>query len=455
MDSLLHTARAGSAPPTAVTHSGFRLREWAPVYAAFSTRCALLLLVVCTRGPAALIATDTESYIIPGRTLLHGHFGWPIPEINRTPGYPLFAVLTGMWGNHPVATAFAQILIDCLSAWLVMRIARQLFRSNRAGTLAGYLYAFEPLAILSTCAILSDSLYVATLLAMITVLLEYGHQPRWRHLLHAALWLGASAYVRPSSYYLPFVLAAYLLLWPRRLRFAQRCRASAAFLLVCMSLLAVWQVRNSIVAGYRGFSSIAEKELYFYLAAGVQANLQHRDFEQVQKDLGFHDEAKYLAAHPGQLAWTRAQRFAFMRRDALHTIASHPILYARLHLTGMAVVLFVPPAIDYLRLFNLYPEHGGLLGKVVDAGRLRTLAWILLHRPAVFFLMIAMFILLMAYYACALRGVAGSRASGRGLLLCIAAYFVLIAGGPHAVARYRMPLVPVICIFGGAGPRLD
>ena len=233
---------------------------------------------------------------------------------------------------------------------------------------------------------------------MTTLLLAYGREPRWRPLLYAALWLVASAYVRPSSYYLPFVLPPTCCSGRASFGFWRRCQASVAFLLVCMSLLAIWQVRNTVVADYRGFSSIADKELYFYLAAGVQANLQHRDFE-AEKDLGWHDESRYLAAHPSQLTWTRAQRFAFMRRQAFNTIVSHPVIYARLHAVGMGVVLFVPPAIGYLRLFNLYPEHGGLLGKVVDAGPLHALAWILLHSPFVFFLMLAMFLLLTTYYA--------------------------------------------------------
>jgi 4-amino-4-deoxy-L-arabinose transferase-like glycosyltransferase len=332
-----------------------------------------------------------------------------------------------------------------------MRIACQIFASSKVSRIAGYLYAFEPLAILSTCAILPDSLQVAFLLAMTTVLLEYKREPRWGRLVCASLWLAVSAYVKPSSYYLPLFLAAFLLVVPREVRFSQRLKASTAFVLLCMSLLAIWQIRNSTVSGYRGFSSIAETNLYYYLAAGVQANMQHRSFLEVQSDLGYNDEMKYLARNPDQLAWTRAQRLAFMKHEAIHTIASRPMLYAQLHAIGMGVVLFSPPATDFLRLINMYPEHGGLLGKVVDVGPLRTLGWILVHRPAVLFTMVLMFVVLMAYYACALKGLVRSNGDGKGLLLWIALYFVLISGGPQSVSRYRLSLTPFVCVLGAAG----
>ena len=88
----------GLAPPhgprqprssVASTHSGFRPCDWAPVCAAFLTRCTLLLVVLGTRGSSGFIATDTESYIVPGRTLLHG------PSAGRSGNQP-----------HPRLSAF-------------------------------------------------------------------------------------------------------------------------------------------------------------------------------------------------------------------------------------------------------------------------------------------------------------------------------------------------------------
>lgn len=415
----------------AASYGWLRMNEWAPICAAFLTRFTFLVFLLRTRGQSALIAPDTASYVNPGRALLHGHFGWPVPEIERTPGYPLFAALTGMWGNHVVWTAIAQIALECVSTWLVMRIARQLSGSAKVSRLAGYLYAIEPLAIMFACLILSEALYTTALLAMTSVLLDYRREPRWGRLAHAWMWLVVSAYVRPTSYYLPFVVSAYLLLQLSERRFWQRLKASAATVLVCMSLMGIWQVRNDLVTGYRGFSSVQETNLYYYLAAGVQAAVQHRSLLAVQDELKLQ-----LARNSNAATWSRAQEFAFMKHEALHTIASHPWVYARLHVIGMGHVLFGP---------HVERPAG------VAAGPLGSAKWMLANRPAVLLPMIFLVVLQLVYYACALRGVVRSKSPGQGLLLWMALYFVLIAGGPQADSRYRLPIVPSACALAAIG----
>jgi len=36
-------------------------------------------------------------------------------------------------------------------------------------------------------------------------------------------------------------------------------------------------------------------------------------------------------------------------------------------------------------------------------------------------------------------------------LLLIMAYFWFVSGGPHAVDRFRHPLMPLVCLFAGSG----
>lgn len=37
------------------------------------------------------------------------------------------------------------------------------------------------------------------------------------------------------------------------------------------------------------------------------------------------------------------------------------------------------------------------------------------------------------------------------LLLAVGAYFVLVSGGPAAENRFRLPIMPIVCLFAGAG----
>jgi hypothetical protein len=67
----------------------------APVALATALRLALLALALARTGTGVIASGDTESYLEPGRNLLlHGRFvTGALPEIDRTPGYPLFLAL--------------------------------------------------------------------------------------------------------------------------------------------------------------------------------------------------------------------------------------------------------------------------------------------------------------------------------------------------------------------------
>jgi CHASE2 domain-containing sensor protein len=62
-------------------------------------------------------------------------------------------------------------------------------------------------------------------------------------------------------------------------------------------------------------------------------------------------------------------------------------------------------------------------------------------------------IVLLAYYASAIYGIC----FGRGervplfLLIGIALYFLFISGGAQAVGRYRLPVMPEVCILAAGG----
>ncbi|MFZ1005878.1 MAG: hypothetical protein WAN65_03515, partial [Candidatus Sulfotelmatobacter sp.] len=217
-------------------------------------------------------------------------------------------------------------------------------------------------------------------------------------------------------------------------------------------LIGGWQVRNRRIAGYSGFSAISDINLYFYEAAAVQAKTEHRGFVQVQKELG--SSPQYIAAHPEQANWTTIERFHYMRTEGRRIILSNLPLYLRVRFIGVAVVGFDPSATELLRLVGAYPQNGGgLLGKTADLGMVEGLEWVARHRPAVFVVFFLLSGVLLCYYAFALAGAIWGRADRFGFAIIVGCslYFLLISGGPSAVGRFRHPIMPFICMFGGAG----
>jgi len=426
-------------------------RKAVPVIAAVAVRLLLMAAALWRGGVDALIQTDTGSYLRPGTNLLlHGQFAsGGLPEISRTPGYPLFLAVFSCAG--PLAVALAQILLAAGSVYLVGRIARALFSGERVALAAMWIYAFEPLAAGYSVVLLSETLYVFLLLLGIERLIAFLSTNRLRLLAVSGLSLAAAAFVRPIGYYLPFALAIGLAVALRRSP-SLRWKAPAVLLLCSLPWLVAWQVRNLLETGFSGFSSIQAQNLYYYNAGEITAQLQHRPLTQVQSDLGYDTAAVLLTRHPDAASWTRAQRLAFMRSDALSVIAANPYLFLRTHVYGMLRTAFNPGAAVLLDLFGT-PVDSRTLNGELDVGPFRA-AWQVVHNfPVQAAVMAVLALILFALYALALRGLLHRRlpAVFLGLLLGVAFYFLLLSGGAAGAARLRVPYMPIVCILAAAG----
>jgi 4-amino-4-deoxy-L-arabinose transferase-like glycosyltransferase len=421
-------------------------------------RVGLMLAGFLRTGTDVMTQGDTASYLLPARSLLHGGFtSGGTPEIDRTPGYPIFLMLTGMSHDNVLLAVLAQVAISILSLVLISRIAGRVFHSRTAAIFAVWLYAIEPLSLLSTVRLMPETLFVLLLLCVIDRLLAYLKDSRISALALAGVALAAATYVRPVSYYLVAPLACLLVVAaPRRHGFWWK---GPALLLLCtVPWLAAWQVRNRIETGYSGFSSIVEKNLYFYQSAEVIAELQHLSLGAEQMQLGYQqpgvpDEASYLARHPEQQEWSLVQRLGYMRSQSLSVLGQHRLLYLKTHFAGVAVVAFTPCATELLQLLRLYPDQRSMPRRILNEGILGSAVHVLGDNPVVAVAMIILEVLLLLYYAAALRGFthAGADKTALWLLAGVVLYFLLISGGAQAVGRYRAPVMPVLCVLAGGG----
>jgi len=77
----------------------------------------------------------------------------------------------------------------------------------------------------------------------------------------------------------------------------------------------------------------------------------------------------------------------------------------------------------------------------------------MLAHPGVTMTMAVLEAFLLLLYALAARGVFSYRAATVPLLtlIGIALYFLLISGGAQAVGRYRLPVMPELCILAAGG----
>jgi 4-amino-4-deoxy-L-arabinose transferase-like glycosyltransferase len=399
---------------------------------------------------------DTVSYVVPAHQLathlkFYSNTG---PEIRRTPGYPILLTAGLLLGRLELVTIVVQILLSCFTVYMVYRMAQLLFDSEKAAILAAMLYAVEPLSIFYVSQLLTETLFTALLVVWFYFLLKYLKQPSLRYLIVSGLALAASIYVRPVGYFLPAVIAAGLMLWELsddRLDWPRLTTHLAIFLAVSMGTTFLWQVRNRVEAGYPGFSSISSVNLYYYLSASVLAAELHMKLYQVQDQLGYKDDRIYFARHPEQRDWSPALRYEYMAREGERILLEHPLTYARIHLQGIVMVLFSSGVNPILTFLEANRSTGA--GKLTDWGLGTEIAFVRAN-PMVFWSNALLEPLELLYLLSASMVLFSRQLWRRPSILAAVltiAYYVVISGGPAGDSRFRVPIMPIICVLSTYG----
>lgn len=442
-------------PDSSQKENGGILQLWWVLLLAFFLRVLLAAtaLIAANGSVTAFHTLDTGSYIqvaqewaSTGRFTANG-----LPEIVRTPGYPLL-LLPGAWlGQLEIISVGLQILISCLTVYLVYRVAQMLFKSDRAAIVSALLYAIEPLSVLFTARILTETLFAFLVVLFLYLLGRYFEKPTPAYLVASALVLAATAYVRPISLYLPFLLAPLLLVWALRRRqgAALAVGAAAMFLVVSIGATGLWQWRNTTQTGYHGFSAISDINWYFYQGASVTAAQRGVPYYVVQDELGYSDLEIYFRQHPEQRSWGAGPVYEFMGAEGRKAVISDLPTYARIHLAGIFKTLTNPGGVEYLILLKLY--SGSDFGVAVNAGLGETLRYMLLENPLLLFVNVLFAGLLAAYLLGSVPTLFAREARSVMLLavVLVAAYLVFMSGGPQSLSRFRHPVMPELCILSG------
>ena len=364
---------------------------------------------------------------------------------------------------------------------LVWRLGRAVFGNDRVALGAAWIFAFEPISVNWSVVLLAEPLFLVLLLLSMERLAVFLLEGRLRVLAAAGFWLAAATFVRPITYYLPIALALGLfLVFERKPGLAShrqrpvagnpflRWKAPAVLLICVAPWLAAWQIRNRVETGYGGFSSVTDENLYLYIAPFVTEGAEHRSYVYVRNDLvgdsnytelwllnsgQIYLSQQYLARHPEQSEWNQGQRLAFMHSQAIDVIRAHYGVYLGICLKAIFRTLFELGEGSFNLLLDpnratrvLGSREGRSLAHELSALAI-TYPWIAAEKAA-------FGIVMMGLYLLAVRGVFRSdmRNARLWMVLGISLYFIAVSGfGSTGSARYRCPIMPVVCILAAAG----
>ncbi|RIX48921.1 MAG: phospholipid carrier-dependent glycosyltransferase [Rhodocyclales bacterium GT-UBC] len=359
--------------------------------------------------------------------------GVPRPDALRSPGYPI--ALLPFAGEVPsgrtiLNITLMQALLGILMVPLVFLIARRIVPDKWA-LLPAALVAVSPQLVNMGVYILSESLFSFLLLLSIYCMLRQFKAPERSGLaLLGGVLIGCAALTRPTlQYLLPLVLLAMLPLLPGKARWRQAGLMSIGFLGVFLP----WIARNLITLGVTSDPTLSIETVVF----GHYPNMMYPGLpESMGYPYRFDPQIGELSASMGAALHGIWQRFV----DA-------PALYARWYLLGKPLAFFswgdVASAGDIFTYPTMSSPYYGV--------PLFTVSKLIMEYSHYLWVGLA----LLVTVACALPSMRGRiRAAHRiplQLLACVVVYFTAIHVVGFPIARYCIPLLPVIFILATYG----
>jgi tetratricopeptide (TPR) repeat protein len=330
---------------------------------------------------------DSLEYVEWGSQLASGDFTWPVAPIHG-PGYPFFIGAVLAITRSLLGVAIVQAFLGSVAAALTYSIGRRLFGST-AGVAAGVLHATYAPLMLVDVSILGEALLVSLLTATLWIIVA---QPRHAPVI-AGLILGLAIVVRPTA---AVMLPLFAFFFGRRW-----------WVFVATAIVPVVPV---IILGGTIQTSGG---MNFYIG-----NSPLRDGTAWARPGGEWDAMRGMAWRAGVTGATAEDRFYI--RQTLNEIGADPAAYLRT-LASKAMWFISDEEVRDSHSFHFFAARSSLLRWLPRFG---------------------------IVFALAVCGIVSRRSPLLlGYTLILALTVVLLVAG----FRYRMPIMPALFLFAGAG----
>jgi hypothetical protein len=425
----------------------------------------VLVVLVARLGFASLvyqrpnlsIANDSDRYIPIANAILSGEaYAWDRErpgELLNTIGYPLFlaGVFSGL-GRQMGDVALAQLMLGGMLALVASgAFARRL--GARAAFLSAILILIDPLTIIWSMTVLTETLLAAALGTSAVLLANWAHSRRNMVLILAGLFLALAILVKPLAMLVAAVWGAAILVMPlettapKAMTIRRAIRRGFLFALPSILLVVPWFVRNGMLWDCPALSSVDRVTMRDYMAAKVLAEAEQVDLSVTQSRLQDDD--------PGLCPSKTAKYWKI--------ILDHPDIYARLHVAGTIPVLIGTNFDRWLQYFGVGYHLPDLWRPYMDGGW-RELWSVITEQIKVFpeglALLLGLSAFQLVFYGLALKGtitaLRGTSIPGKwvAVAMTLAILILVLTPGQGGHERFRVavqPLLAILAAYGFAG----
>ena len=308
--------------------------------------------------------------------------------ILHPPGYSaLIAAIFALFGDSESRVRIAQVLLDAMSAVMILVIAAQLF-PQAAATIAAALVALSPHLGYYTLWISPDTICVLPILAAVYFIIKASKRPRLVTIITAGALVGLSCWFRANALLLaPFLAVAAMALIEK----ARRVGYAAAFLGAAILVISPITIRNWILYHHFIPISIAGGE---NLVVGIgdvdkqgRFGMPTSDGDAAVKDAEWHnrpdyaisawlpdgverDQARYarglevIRSNPGWFLGVMSRRAFFMLRYNDSSPADWPF-----NTSKVPIVSAEPPVMNSAaRIDELQPSFSSYASELLAQG---------------------------------------------------------------------------------------
>lgn len=402
--------------------------------------------------PSKALYQDSSLYQILANNLLKGDGFRASPDeatnLIRTIGYPAFlAGINGLFGSSEGNVALIQLLLTGLIGFLLYDLFSRLF-SRRVAFWGALLYLCDPSVTLWSMTILSEPLFLVTVVLVIYAMIRWWQSDHWGWIILSGVSAALGTLIRPIGEILLPVWAVLFLLKGLQLkpfRFqVKNLKSLAVYALICILIVGGYSARNYALTGQFTVSIISRHNLGCYNAAAVVGELNNTS-------MGEGCGILKVSFNPTD---EDVQRYK-------NVILSHPLVYLKVHLKGTLLVLFGIESADWMKMFDMPFETNGIMLSIMQLNFAQ--AWDRLREymqttpQGALFLLISIGYLLLIYILSILGMIKYiNKDNGRISLwvkvICVLPALVLLfTPGPAGQTRFRIPAQPELVILATMG----
>ena len=377
--------------------------------------------------------------------------GVPLSETNwatdRTLGYPYFVTAIYAVSNNSIWLVLAiQTLMNILMVPIIWGIARSLFDSRRAGTIAAGLFALSAIpAAWATRFLFTETLFTFVFVIFLAVSLHAWKRDSFRWFLLMGVLLGLGSIVRSVLQFFVLIPLLIILLQIRSVR--NKVIVAGALIVGLVAVIAPFQLRNLNEYGHYSLSTISGNVLFGSIAR-ARARADNTEYFEARDALGWQQWVDYENPF---------ERSAAAKNAGISYVLGSPSSFLILYVQGMVSFLIGTEKSSYLYvIFNRErPVLGTPLNYETFSDRIvRNIKSI----QKEYFLTPVLGIKILVEYLIVGAGLVLLVRTKQKLLVLFfvlaVLYFIVATGHLGRAPRYKIPVIPLYAVIGGGGATL-